>query len=226
MPRLRELVLGQADAGSLGALLEDASGCGELQRLELTLADPGAWERALDAAAAAAALARGLAALTGGACSGSLQALALVPAVPQAQGCWVCGVEQVAALLGGALPRLQSLRLEVRVEAGRLAGGVASAGAAAPAAGRGQALPGREAEWWLAALGAQLRMQGVLGEVRGPRLAGEVGMRWGPAAGCLSRPGWAAASWRATCGRATSWAPWVGAADDELRCAAQVARRV
>ena len=117
------LNLSGVDEGLLGALLEDASSCAQLQELQLRVAGEVA------GAAAGSSWAQGLAALAGGPCRHSLRSIKIEgdPFVP-------CSPTQAAPLLlPGALPQLRELQLDVRVHAARSArlqqaGGTAAAG--------------------------------------------------------------------------------------------------
>jgi hypothetical protein len=117
MPRLRTLSLSQVQPGLLGALLEDASGCAQLQELRLVIS-------AMHAAGAFAGSSCGpcFAALASGPCSHSLRSIKVQFAVHYDQNTELLPAPAHAAplLQQGALPALRELQLDALVHAGSL----------------------------------------------------------------------------------------------------------
>jgi hypothetical protein len=133
MPQLRRVVLvGDAGCEDWDVLLRDAAGCARLQ--QLLVAPDWAWrhvdtelkgsgEEPAQPPAQGWMTRAGLEALAAGACSGSLRQLSLEHS---ARPIWVDGARQlpafspadVARLLGGALPSLQALVVDLRLAAG------------------------------------------------------------------------------------------------------------
>jgi hypothetical protein len=170
MPQLRVLNLSPVHLELLGALLEDASGCAQLQELQLRVtgevADP----------AAGSGWAQGLAALASGPCRHSLRSIKIA-GIPRGL---LCSPTQAGPLLlPGALPALRELRLDVRVHAASLLPGraarlqQASPGAAATQRPPQQELPGGPQQH-LQLLVGELQQAGVQG-LGGLRLAEELG---------------------------------------------------
>jgi hypothetical protein len=110
MPWLRVLRLSVIHAEVLGALLEDASGCAQLQELQLGVAGDYAGP------AAGSGWARGLAALASGPCRHSLRSIK-IRGMPFAL--W-SPTQLAPLLLMGALPQLRELQLDVQVHAASL----------------------------------------------------------------------------------------------------------
>jgi hypothetical protein len=188
MPQLRQLDLSGINVEVLGALLEDASGCAQLQELQLHVACEDA-----DPAPGSSWTAQGLAALASGPCRHSLRSIKIrvvcdLDAQHVAQH--VATPAQLAQLLlPGALPQLQELQLDVRVHVASLLPRrsarlqQARAGAAAIPQPPQQRLPGTP-EQHLQLMVCGLLQAGVQG-LGGFRLAGESGWigsnvcRWG-----------------------------------------------
>jgi hypothetical protein len=112
MPRLHTLSLGPIHPGHLGTLLEDVSGCAQLQELELRLAD----DHSEHVAACSSSAAAGLAALASGPCKHSLRRIT----APACVCCAFSPAQAAQLLLPDALPALQGLHLQAVVHAGGL----------------------------------------------------------------------------------------------------------
>ncbi len=118
MPRLRALSLSEVQPGLLGALLEDASGCAQLQELRLVV---GATHAA--GPLAGSSCGPGLAALASGPCSHSLRILRSIKVqfhVDQETGHLPTPAHAAPLLQQGALPALRELQLDALVHAGSL----------------------------------------------------------------------------------------------------------
>jgi hypothetical protein len=117
MPRLRVLSLSQVQPELLGALLEDASGCAQLQELRLVITATHA-----AGAFACSSCGPGLAALASGPCSHSLRSIKVHFRMDDEQDARHLPAPAHAAplLQQGALPALRELQLDALVHAGSL----------------------------------------------------------------------------------------------------------
>jgi hypothetical protein len=117
MPQLRELSLSQVQPGLLGALLEDASGCAQLQEVRLVV---GAMYAASPLASSSCG--PGLAALASGPCRHSLRSIKVQFLVDREEdtGHLPAPSHAAALLQQGALPALRELQLDVLLHAGGL----------------------------------------------------------------------------------------------------------
>jgi hypothetical protein len=125
MPRLRVLSLSQVQPGLLGALLEDASGCAQLQELQLEI---GGGAAQATGRIAGSSCGPGLAALARGPCRHSLRSIKVQFLVHHKEDTEHIPVPAHAAplLQQGALPALRELQLDVLVHAGSLLHGSGS----------------------------------------------------------------------------------------------------
>jgi hypothetical protein len=116
MPQLRQLNLWGIHVELLGALLEDASGCAQLQELQLGVGCEDAGP------AAGSSWAQGLAALASGPCRHSLRSIKFDDALGgvDAQHGAATPAQLAQLLRPGALTQLRELQLGVRVHAGSL----------------------------------------------------------------------------------------------------------
>jgi hypothetical protein len=179
MPQLRVLDLSGDDAGLAGALLEDASGCAQLQELRLRVTFE--WFDLMYGSS----WTQGLAALAAGPCRHSLRSIKI-----EGVRIVLCSPTQAAPLLlPGAMPQLRELQLDMVVHAASLMPRrsarlqQARAGAAATQWSLQQELPGRPEHLQL--LVGELRQAGVQG-LGGIRLTGDSG-RISGFAGCVGR---------------------------------------
>jgi hypothetical protein len=114
MPQLRALELSDVQPELLGALLEDAAGCGQLQELRVatsnsTMGTSSSWAG------------QGLAALASGPCRYSLRSIIIRFSGHDDTARVAASLAQAAPLLlPGALPQLRELQLDVRVHAASL----------------------------------------------------------------------------------------------------------
>jgi hypothetical protein len=117
MPRLRVLSLSQVQPGLLGALLEDASGCAQLQELRLVIEATQA-----TGPLAGSSCGPGLAALASGPCRHSLRSGKVQFLVDREEdtGHLPASVHAAPLLQQGALPALRELQLDALVHAGSL----------------------------------------------------------------------------------------------------------
>jgi hypothetical protein len=175
MPRLRALNLSKVQPGLLGALLEDASGCGQLQELRLVIEATHA-----TSPLAGSSCGPGLAALASGPCRHSLRSIKVqfLVAGDQDTGHLPTPAHAAALLQQGALPALRELRLDVLLHAGGLLprrserlrrasrGGAAAAGRQPPPVSTEQRLQLLEREL------RQAGVQGVCGLRRVSRMRG------------------------------------------------------